>query len=192
MLLPVSANTSSAVWRRRHGGSFGWAESRGTRSREWPSCRLPRSTADIWDPSRVSCLPSPTCAIKTTSAPGKRWPPCATIFPETLCSHVKLPAWIHVTELRTSALEHALQRVEEPRIGNNRRVGAADLRFSFGTQGGNRECHGNAVIAESINLAAAQLLTARNFQPILPLFYLRSHDAQVCGDSGDAIGFLHA
>src|SRR5882724_6151912 len=75
-----------------------------------------------------------------------------------------------------SALQQAFQRGKKTWIRNGCRIGAANLRLPLGTQGSYRECHRDAVIAEGIDLGAAQFLSAGNVQSILALLDLGSHD----------------
>jgi len=85
------------------------------------------------------------------------------------------------------ALLEALQRwIKKMLLPHRRRESASPL----GTQGSYRECHRDAVIAEGIDLGAAQFLSAGMYNPSS-----RSstglHGSQVGGDGRDSVGFLH-
>ena len=90
-----------------------------------------------------------------------------------------------------SALHHALQRVEESGIGNDRGFRALDPRLPFRPQSGDRKRHGDAVIAEGINLRALQGLASGNLQAILAFVDLRSHGAKIGGDGRNPVRFLY-
>ena len=48
------------------------------------------------------------------------------------------------------------------------------------------------MIAEGFEFRAVQRLSAGDLQAVFAFFHLRSHRAQVRGDGGDAVRFLHA
>ena len=61
------------------------------------------------------------------------------------------------------------------------RIGAADLGGSLGAQGGDGECHGDAVVSVGIDFGAVQGLSSGNFQTVVALFDFGAHLAQVGG-----------
>ena len=88
-------------------------------------------------------------------------------------------------------LHHALERIEKSGIRNHRRLRAPNPRLPFRPQRRHCKRHGDAVIAQRIDLRAVQFLFPGNLQSIIPFFHLRSHGAKVGGDGGNPVRLLH-
>jgi hypothetical protein len=79
------------------------------------------------------------------------------------------------------------QHLVELGEGNARRVCAQDSSLSFGTQGGDTEGHGNAVVAVGVDLGAVEALIAGYAQPIGKFFDLGAHGPEALSHGRNAI-----
>src|SRR3974377_601135 len=70
---------------------------------------------------------------------------------------------------------HILKITEEPRIRNPHPLRIPDNRIALRSQPANRKRHGDAVIAETLDLRSMQLLLARNLPTARRLLHVPAH-----------------
>ena len=82
--------------------------------------------------------------------------------------------------------------MRESWVGCVHTFGVANDGFARSEETGDGKGHGDAVIAEAIDLRGVQWRAAGDFHAIFVLGDIATHRAEVVDDGRDAIGFLHA
>jgi hypothetical protein len=90
------------------------------------------------------------------------------------------------------ALGQGVEQGEELGEGDGGGFGALDLCVAFSAEGGDGEGHGDAVVGAGVDGCAVQFLVAGDLEAVGILGELGSHDAEILGDEGDAVGLLDA
>ena len=97
-----------------------------------------------------------------------------------------------MAQLPALAFGDEVEEVEEFGEANGGGFCTLDYGFTFGAEGRDAECHGDAVVTTGVDDGSVELLTPGDVKTIFKFFDFGAHGAEIACDEGDAIGFLDA